>query len=387
MTRLTRSLSVLLFIALTQGIMASITQAANVAVTIKCQGALMPPIFDPHLDRIDLGEGDTVTWTCDPTTCPAVPNGEQARCRVIIEAGVQGFRINDGVNPLGANDIRPLGEDFTFAGGQTKTRRVVAVPPVGSAKYTVRDQANKLPGPERKLFAHLPGWVSEKEIHAPGYWKDSDGVNPEKAGCHKQFVQQGMGCGAAIENRIGESCKPGHILLETNPGVLQCHAHANDKGHPDLYSCDAFCKGKYGADATGVCEDANAVNPPGDPNFCGANFASARCKCTVVIAQPNHFLCRDVKDLKDPKFIKVPGITVADQTGNDVCEAKKPAMLCNPVNKNNEGIPDPTLHYCCYKVKCTSKPVVNYVISDQFWVGNIATRKPRFICNPCTKVP
>jgi hypothetical protein len=39
------------------------------------------------------------------------------------------------------------------------------------------------------------------------------------------------------------------------------------------------------------------------------------------------------------------------------------------------GIIDPTLHYCCYKLKCGLKPAVNYEVTDQFWTGTISTKK------------
>lgn len=109
---------------------------------------------------------------------------------------------------------------------------------------------------------------------------------------------------------------------------------------------------------------------------------------TPVSPGSNHYLCRQVKDLKVPaKFAGVTGITIVDQTGADSCDAKKPFLLCDPVNKNGGGIPNPALHYCCYKLKCSLKPAVNYEVTDQFWSGTISTKKPKFLCNPCQKAP
>jgi hypothetical protein len=87
------------------------------------------------------------------------------------------------------------------------------------------------------------------------------------------------------------------------------------------------------------------------------------------------------------KFVAMPGITVVDQTGSDTCEAKKPFLLCDPVDENGGGIPNPALHYCCYKLKCGLRPAVNYEVTDQFWNGTISTKKPKFLCNPCAKTP
>jgi cysteine-rich repeat protein len=126
-----------------------------------------------------------------------------------------------------------------------------------------------------------------------------------------------------------------------------------------------------------TCDDGNNTNGDGCDSL-----------CQLEPPGPNHYLCRQVKDLKTPlKFAAVTGITVSDQTGNDTCEAKKPFLLCDPVDKNGGGITDPALHYCCYKIKCTAKPAVSYQITDQFWNGTISTKKPKFLCNPCAKAP
>ena len=124
------------------------------------------------------------------------------------------------------------------------------------------------------------------------------------------------------------------------------------------------------------CDDGNATLGDG----CEA--------CAITALGPDHFLCRQVKDLKVPaKFVAEAGITVTDQTGNDTCEAKKPFLLCDPVVKNGGPVNDPSLHYCCYKLKCGLKPAVSYDITDQFWNGRISTKKPKFLCNPCTTAP
>lgn len=101
----------------------------------------------------------------------------------------------------------------------------------------------------------------------------------------------------------------------------------------------------------------------------------------------DHYLCRQVKDLKAPaKFVGL-SVSVVDQTGVDVCFLKKPFLLCDPVDKNGGGILFPSRHLCCYKAKCTSKPLVAYQITDQFGTLTIATKKPKFVCNPCIKNP
>lgn len=117
----------------------------------------------------------------------------------------------------------------------------------------------------------------------------------------------------------------------------------------------------------------------------GLALAAWASMAAAWVPPQNHYLCHQVKDLKLPKFIQVLGIPVSDQTGPNICDAKKPYLLCNPVDKGGSGIVDNTLHYCCYKVKCSSKPVVAYSISDQFGNLQVQTKKPKFLCNPCDK--
>jgi hypothetical protein len=102
----------------------------------------------------------------------------------------------------------------------------------------------------------------------------------------------------------------------------------------------------------------------------------------------NHYLCHKVKDLKVPaKFVSQVGVSAVDQTGAFNVEVKKPYLLCNPDNKNGSPIVDASLHYCCYKVKSTTKVKADYDITDQFGPLRLQTKKPFLQCNPCSKAP
>ena len=64
----------------------------------------------------------------------------------------------------------------------------------------------------------------------------------------------------------------------------------------------------------------------------------------------DHYKCYKVKDLKTPKFVAV-NATLADQFESKNTTLSKPTKLCNPVDKNGEGIDDPTAHLVCYQAK------------------------------------
>lgn len=151
---------------------------------------------------------------------------------------------------------------------------------------------------------------------------------------------------------------------------------------------NAFIGGEIRGQIVRVPSCGDTVVDGGETCDDGNNTGGDGCDAVCQSEPTNHYLCRQVKDLKVPaKFVAQPGISVVDQTGIDTCEAKKPFLLCDPVDKNGGGVPVPSLHYCCYKLKCGLKPAVNYDITDQFWNGRISTKKPKFLCNPCAKAP
>ena len=111
----------------------------------------------------------------------------------------------------------------------------------------------------------------------------------------------------------------------------------------------------------------------------------------------DHFLCYKVKLPKGTKFPKDIQVTLADQfidpEGNGVTQSfdlKKPKRLCNPVDKNGEGIKNDEGHLMCYEVKRPKgapkheKTVV--FLSDQFGEANFwETKKEKELCVPAEK--
>jgi hypothetical protein len=113
-------------------------------------------------------------------------------------------------------------------------------------------------------------------------WIDSDGVDPETAGCHQAYEgtpeNKKLGiaavCSTPTNDRFGEQCEDGDILLETNPEKDKCHSHPiGDSGvgvgHPDRFSCNAYCTLTYGL--PGTCQVAT--------NACQNGVDSAYCMC------------------------------------------------------------------------------------------------------------
>jgi hypothetical protein len=84
--------------------------------------------------------------------------------------------------------------------------------------------------------------------------------------------------------------------------------------------------------------------------------------------------------------VNVPGVSLVDQFTSEVLTVKRPQYLCNPVDKNGEGIADPGLHLCCYGASGASllpQPTVD--VGSQFQGSRLQAIKGNHLCAPCTK--
>ena len=73
----------------------------------------------------------------------------------------------------------------------------------------------------------------------------------------------------------------------------------------------------------------------------------------------------------------------------------KPVLLCNPVDKNGDGIPDASCHLVCYRIRdavCQAPfQPQNVTVEDQFTTDELRTfvgqcRKVAHFCVPSTKI-
>jgi hypothetical protein len=107
----------------------------------------------------------------------------------------------------------------------------------------------------------------------------------------------------------------------------------------------------------------------------------------------NHYKCyRATRTKGAPQFGQVD-VTLLDQFEpvDNVATVLRPILLCNPVDKNGEGIVDPTLHLTCFAIKDPFDPPGIIVIEDQFAVqdGFPRTgdcRRSRTLCVPSYKI-
>lgn len=102
----------------------------------------------------------------------------------------------------------------------------------------------------------------------------------------------------------------------------------------------------------------------------------------------DHFKCYKVKGGRGhPESLEV-----ADQFGTLLVDVKRPRWLCNPADKNGEGIQDPAGHLLCYAVRTAPRVAAfegTIWFANQLAAGVIEARRarPTELCVPSTKRP
>ena len=83
-------------------------------------------------------------------------------------------------------------------------------------------------------------------------------------------------------------------------------------------------------------------------------FVNIVGQVTSIVPEPStlldQFLCYKAKEKSGTQKFQPVSVTLEDQFGFAVGTVEQPEALCNPVDKNGEGINDPTAHLTCYKV-------------------------------------
>src|SRR5437879_2684464 len=79
----------------------------------------------------------------------------------------------------------------------------------------------------------------------------------------------------------------------------------------------------------------------------------------------DHFKCYKTRDMSSPLFAPRT-VTLADQFGTTNASVVRPLRLCNPTDKNGEGIGDPTAHLMCYSIREPSASYPTVLARNQF---------------------
>jgi hypothetical protein len=100
----------------------------------------------------------------------------------------------------------------------------------------------------------------------------------------------------------------------------------------------------------------------------------------------DHFQCYRVRG----KGFTSRTVTMNDQFENQTAAVLKPYSLCNPTDKNNEGIRFPESHLTCYAVKQPRMLAQDVRVEDQFIAQGTkpfvnTCRKAALLCVPSSK--
>ena len=83
------------------------------------------------------------------------------------------------------------------------------------------------------------------------------------------------------------------------------------------------------------------------------------------------------------------GVNLVDQFEDVNMTVLRPYRLCNPVDKNDEGIVDPTEHQMCYQIRDTvAQPRFrrrNVLVENQFGKQYLSVIRPETLCVPAEK--
>jgi len=126
-----------------------------------------------------------------------------------------------------------------------------------------------------------------------------------------------------------------------------------------------------------ILEPGEQCEPPGSSSCPAFVTCNANCTCG-----PDHFLCYEVKR----SIFTDQNVTVQDQFGTMTEQARHPRQLCNPTNKNGEGIIDATDHLVAYGLKAPRfTKRLNLTVSDQFGTLQLDAIRPDFLMVPAGK--
>jgi hypothetical protein len=113
-----------------------------------------------------------------------------------------------------------------------------------------------------------------------------------------------------------------------------------------------------------------------------ANLVSAQHNVNPISL--SHFKCYKARETSTPRFAR-RNVTLVDQFGPTTPEVQSPLRLCNPVDKNGEGIPDPTAHLMCYRIKEARGPRRDVTVRNQLGEQALTVIKPETLCVPAAK--
>jgi len=96
----------------------------------------------------------------------------------------------------------------------------------------------------------------------------------------------------------------------------------------------------------------------------------------------DHYKCYKVRVIDDQQIREA--VSLEDQFQAGMFDPKRPKMLCNPVDKNGEGVNNPDNHLMCYEINNIFRKT-NIHTHDQFGPETLDIKKVKELCVPSKK--
>ncbi len=193
---------------------------------------------------------------------------------------------------------------------------------------------------------------------------------------------------------VAESCDGSNNNCPADAFVAGTECRASAGACDVAEKCDgtsAACPTDAFASATTVCRPATDRCDVEE----SCTGAGADCPPDVSAVAGticlDHFKCYDAETVRRTAKFEPRDVLLADQFETKLMRVMKPVNVCNPADKNGEGIIDPTGHLTCYQIKDASKPKQpkfvrhNVVVENQFGLLTLRVSKPRSLCVPSEK--
>src|SRR5262245_57509878 len=105
----------------------------------------------------------------------------------------------------------------------------------------------------------------------------------------------------------------------------------------------------------------------------------------VPAASADHFKCYKLIQSTVQDFLPRQ-VTLVDQFDTELATVVRPLRFCNPVDKNGEGITDPTAHLNCYTI-APGQPFRHRFVTvrNQFGDQMLRLVRPDSLCVPAEK--
>jgi hypothetical protein len=209
----------------------------------------------------------------------------------------------------------------------------------------------------------------------------------------------------------GSVCNPGTGMCDPQPDAAlstacdldanQCTTDHCDGNGTCVFQSNVVCQapnppcegGQICNPQSGMCvdqPDAQVSLPcEADSDPCSIDHCNGAGDCVFQSSSGDpecggdHYKC--YKTGQRPPRFQQQTVNLIDQFGEKTTTVVRPTRFCNPVNKNNEGIEDPTAHLLCYKVKEPPMAPVDVIVTNQFGEQALTVTRVEQLCVPAEK--